>query len=324
MATTLRIGLWLGGKQKQWEAALRSQASDWAEEHGVVAEVAAVDLQMPLEEQKFDVVLHKLCSHFALEGTDPVMAAELARITEYFDTHPGVAFDPITATRELNDRYVLCQKLQGINVQFGDERVVQPPYCAAQTEKDVAKMIQSMSFDLPWICKPFVADGVPQSHDLAMIVRPEGLYQAKLPFIVQPFINHDAQILKVYVLGDTITQLRRPSLPNTTKGPVSEGPAFVPFGRISNAGGDKEKDCKVLPENESSVPEMSQQLLKLVVREMIARLDVRLFGVDFIRDRETGHYMIIDVNYLPGYYGVPNVFEQLLDMMLSKKTGKRE
>jgi hypothetical protein len=48
---------------------------------------AADTKRKPLEEQKFDVVLHKLCSHFALEASDPAKAAELARITAYFDKH---------------------------------------------------------------------------------------------------------------------------------------------------------------------------------------------------------------------------------------------
>jgi hypothetical protein len=74
-------------------------------------------------------------------------------------------------------------------------------------------------------------------------VREDGLLEVPFPYLIQPFLNHDGVILKVYVLGDTLLQLRRPSLENVQIGvPVNEGPAFVPFGRISNPNalpGDK-------------------------------------------------------------------------------------
>lgn len=72
------------------------------------------------------------------------------------------------------------------------------------------------------------------------------------------------------------------------------------------------------PEDAQTVPLLSDEALRRVVAELRARLQVTLFGVDLIRDCETGDYLIIDVNYLPGYYGVTDVFPRLLDVMLAR------
>lgn len=133
-----------------------------------------------------------------------------------------------------------------------------------------------------------------------------------------PFTHNGVLLFSVYVLGDIIVQLRRPSLPNVQTGvPVTEGPGYVPFGRVSNAGAANggEDSCKVLPEDEQNVPAPTEELLRALANEIKARLDLKVFGMDLIRDTKTGDYLIIDINYLPGYYGVPNVFENLLELM---------
>lgn len=38
------------------------------------------------------------------------------------------------------------------------------------------------------------------------------MVETSFPYLIQPFLNHDGVIVKVYVLGDTLLQLRRPSL----------------------------------------------------------------------------------------------------------------
>ncbi len=80
---------------------------------------------------------------------------------------------------------------------------------------------------------------------------------------------------------------------------------------------------------------LPDNLLKSVVAELKKRLKleeflcfcfaphllvsrVELFGVDLIRDSKTGDYVVIDVNYCPGYYGVSDVFHKLLDLFAKR------
>lgn len=51
---------------------------------------------------------------------------------------------------------------------------------------------------------------------------------------------------------------------------------------------------------------------------LVACARVELFGVDLVRDCRTGDYVVIDINYCPGYYGVDDVFKKLLDMFVKR------
>ena len=269
-----------------------------------------------LEAGKFDVVLHKMVKHIALEHSDVELARELHTLERYFDAHPDVPFEPIGSVRLVNDRRAVSTALKHFCVQTLDGRVAHPPFFAVSSVEQAHAVADQVDFAFPWIAKPFVADGVPESHDLGMVMHTAGLLQVPMPYIIQPFVNHGGQIIKAYILGDVIFQLRRPSLPNVrVPGPQSpDKPGYVAFGRVSNA-----RDVpKVLPDDEGDVALVPEELLRLAVKQIGSLLGIKLFGVDFIRDEATGDYLVIDINYLPGYYGVANVFETLLDLFYAK------
>jgi hypothetical protein len=60
----------------------------------------------------------------------------------------------------------------------------------------------------PFIVKPVVACGTPDSHAMALALWPQALAglagRVPLPAVVQEFVNHDATIYKVYVAGDKV------------------------------------------------------------------------------------------------------------------------
>jgi hypothetical protein len=240
--------------------------------------------------------------------------------------HPAKDFQSLTAVEDINSRRTVAEKLADFHTSWGGVAVLHPPFHVVETRAEAARLAEQfrrgatpISFSLPWVCKPEVADGVPESHSLGMVTAPEGLTEPpEIPYILEPFVNHGGEIVKVYVLGDTMLQLRRPSLPDVVRGgvPARVGPFYEPFGRISNPNAlPSDAKVRVLPEDEQQrVPELSESLLALTVAELKHRLGVDLFGVDLIRDSETGNYLIIDVNFCPGYYGVSNVFEKLLDL----------
>jgi len=45
---------------------------------------------------------------------------------------------------------------------------------------------------------------------------------------------------------------------------------------------------------------------------------LNLFGFDVITDAKTGYHSIIDLNYFPGYVGVENLDQIILDFLESK------
>lgn len=57
---------------------------------------------------------------------------------------------------------------------------------------------------------------------MAIIFSEEDLKDVKPPCVIQSFINHNAVLYKVFVVGDSYTVVERPSLKNFPAGPAGE------------------------------------------------------------------------------------------------------
>lgn len=55
---------------------------------------------------------------------------------------------------------------------------------------------------------------------MAIIFSEEDLQDIKPPCVIQSFINHNAVLYKVFVVGDSYTVVERPSLKNFPSGPT--------------------------------------------------------------------------------------------------------
>ena len=58
----------------------------------------------------------------------------------------------------------------------------------------------------------------PLSPQMAIVFNQEGLSAIQLPCVVQNFINHNAVLYKVFVVGESYTVVQRPSLKNFSAG----------------------------------------------------------------------------------------------------------
>ena len=57
---------------------------------------------------------------------------------------------------------------------------------------------------------------------MAIIFSEEDLKGVKPPCVIQSFINHNAVLYKVFVVGESYTLVERPSLKNFPAGPAGE------------------------------------------------------------------------------------------------------
>lgn len=57
---------------------------------------------------------------------------------------------------------------------------------------------------------------------MAIIFSEEDLKDVKPPCVIQSFINHNAVLYKVFVVGESYTVVERPSLKNFPAGPAGE------------------------------------------------------------------------------------------------------
>lgn len=310
-----RVGYWLSEKKLK---KLNFQAfADLCRKRGL--EVVQLDLSQPLEEQgPLDVIIHKL-TDLILEAdqNDSQAVLLVQRVQDYIDAHPKtVVLDPLPAIRTLLDRCKSYQLVHRIESSMQDERICSPPFMVLNSEcgPDVLEHIRNQGLTFPFICKTRVAHGT-NSHEMAIIFSEEDLKDVKPPCVIQSFINHNAVLYKVFVVGESYTVVERPSLKNFPAGPADREAIFFNSHNVS-----KPESSSDLTSREN-VEGVSQPPCPEVIRELCVRLrqalGVSLFGIDIIINNQSGQHAVIDINAFPGYEGVPEFFTDLLNHICS-------
>ncbi|KAG7238524.1 hypothetical protein INR49_030797 [Caranx melampygus] len=241
-------------------------------------EVVQLDLSQPLEEQgPLDVIIHKL--------TDLILEADQNDSqADYIDAHPEtIVLDPLPAIRTLLDR---CKSYQLIH--------------------RIESCMQ--------VCKTRVAHGT-NSHEMAIIFSEEDLKDVKPPCVIQSFINHNAVLYKVFVVGDSYTVVERPSLKNFPAGPADRKAIFFNSHNVSKPESSSDLTSRENVEGVSQPP--SDDVIRELSRSLREALGVSLFGIDVIINNQTGQHAVIDINAFPGYEGVPEFFNDLLNHISS-------
>ncbi|XP_077411531.1 inositol-tetrakisphosphate 1-kinase-like isoform X1 [Vanacampus margaritifer] len=333
-----RVGYWLSEKKMK---KLNFQAfADLCRKRGI--EVIQLDLSQPLEEQgPLDVIIHKL-TDLILEAdqNDSQAVLLVQRVQDYIDAHPEtIVLDPLPAIRTLLDRCKSYQLIHRIESCMQDERICSPPFMVLNTEcsPDVLEQIRNHGLTFPFICKTRVAHGT-NSHELAkwyytstwaepdtsmviscsqmaIIFSEDDLKDVKPPCVIQSFINHNAVLYKVFVVGDSYTVVERPSLKNFPAGPADRKAIFFNSHNVSKPESSSDLTSRENVEGVSQPP--SDDVIRELSRSLRQALGVSLFGIDVIINNQTGQHAVIDVNAFPGYEGVPEFFNDLLNHISS-------
>jgi len=139
---------------------------------------------------------------------------------------------------------------------------------------------------------------------MGIIFKESDLHGFATPFIVQEFINHNATIFKVFVIGEFVSTVRRKSLRNVKPSEEealyfdSQEP-FPPHLTIEEAELHK-------------LPQPPMDTLKAIAQKIRSSLGLSLVGFDIIHNIDTNCYACVDINYFPGYSGVKDVFNVFL------------
>ncbi|XP_060036923.1 inositol-tetrakisphosphate 1-kinase isoform X1 [Erinaceus europaeus] len=348
-----RLGYWLSDKKLK---KLNFQAfAELCRKRGI--EVVQLNLSRPIEEQgPLDVIIHKLTDVILEADQNGGQSLELVgRFQEYIDAHPEtVVLDPLPAIRTLLDRSKSYELIREIETHMKDDRICSPPFMELTSLRgeDTLRLLEKNGLAFPFICKTRVAHGT-NSHEMAIVFNQEGLSAIRPPCVVQSFINHNAVLYKVFVVGEAYTVVQRPSLKNFSAGASGcpSGPALAPpVGTGSGRSGGRtvgHPGAGRMPDRESiffnshnvSKPESSSVLTALdkiegvferpsdeVIRELSRALrralGVSLFGIDIIINNQTGQHAVIDVNAFPGYEGVSEFFTDLLNHIAAALQGR--
>lgn len=172
---------------------------------------------------------------------------------------------------------------------------------------------KNLDLKFPAIAKREAADGA-ASHEMFVVFNAGGLEKImkenKSPMVVQEFVKHGGAVFKVYVVGDHhVKCVKRRSLPDISAEDEADSDGGVlPFSRISNSN-------EAVDVNEVEMP--PREVVEEVARGLRKELKLRLFNFDIIRDFcKNGKYVVIDINYFPGYAKMPDYESVFTDFLL--------
>lgn len=282
-----------------------------AAERGI--DLVPIDLGRPLLDQgPFDCVLHKLCSDDWKR-----------QLKEFEEKNPRVLIiDQPEAIELLHNRISMLQvvaelemdrsKMPGAETaSFGIPKQTVIYEFGSVSEVNVEE--EGLRF--PVISKPLVADGSAKSHKMLLVYNNDGLNKLKPPIVLQEFVNHGGVIFKVYVVGEYVKCVKRKSLPDISEENLRSLEGSLSFCQVSNVGAHEinpDKYDELMHLESAELPPMS--LITEIAKGLRRATKLHLFNFDVIRDAKDGNrYLVIDINYFPGYAKMPDYETVLVD-----------
>ncbi|XP_060612455.2 inositol-tetrakisphosphate 1-kinase isoform X1 [Anolis sagrei] len=315
-----RVGYWLSEKKIK---KLNFQAfAELCRKRGV--EVIQLDLTKPIEDQgPLDVIIHKLTDVIIeADQNDSQALALVHRFQEYIDAHPEtIILDPLPAIRTLLDRSKSYELIRQIETYMQDERICSPPFMELTSAcgGDTLEQIEKNGIAFPFICKTRVAHGT-NSHEMAIIFNQEGLKAIQPPCVIQSFINHNAVLYKVFVVGESYTVVKRPSVKNFSAGVSDRESIFFNSHNVSKP--ESSSILTALDKIEGVFERPNDDVIRSISKTLRQALGISLFGIDIIINNQTGQHAVIDINAFPGYEGVSEFFTDLLNHIAAVLQGQ--
>ncbi|XP_057800680.1 inositol-tetrakisphosphate 1-kinase 2 [Salvia miltiorrhiza] len=302
--TRYRIGYALAPKKVQ--SFIQPSLLNLAKERGI--DLFPVQITKPLIDQfPLNCIIHKL--------SDPEWRNQLEQLL--VQKPNVVVIDRPEAIERLHNRVSMLQAVNQLEIASGFSVGV-PKQVSVENPQSLIECVASSGLSFPVIAKPLVANGTAGSHQMSLVFNEEGLRGLKLsqPFVLQEFVNHGAVIFKVYVAGQHIQCVKRRSLPDISEEKLGVLENSVSFSQISNVTAQDQSGDGVEKLMEAAELPPSSFVTK-VASQLRETLKLNLFNFDMIRDSSVGgRYLVIDINYFPGYAKMPCYETILTDFFL--------
>ncbi|TKY55207.1 Inositol-tetrakisphosphate 1-kinase 1 [Spatholobus suberectus] len=304
-----RVGYAL--QPKKVESFLQPSLVDYAKQHGI--DLVQIDPTTPLQQQgRFHCIIHKLHTQQWKK-----------HLQEFSTNYPNtLIIDPPELVDRLHNRVSMLEAVTHLQISLENATVGVPRQVVVNEPK--AFDFDKMGLRFPVIAKPLAADGGAGSHELCLVFDREGLSALSVPTVLQEFVNHGGVVFKIYTAGQRVNCVKRKSLADISEERLRTLKGALPFSRVSNLGvqDEEEEGGGGAVENAELPP---QSLVGELARALREALGLNLFNVDVIRDgKEPTRYLVIDVNYFPGYAKMPSyepfITDFLLDIIIRTKT----
>lgn len=201
--------------------------------------------------------------------------------------------DSLASMRPVFDRSSMAELMDAIAATFNERgfglRIATPrSWSILGHDSDVSDLVY------PCLIKSRAACGVPESHQMALVLREEGMIECEMEgqLVAQEFINHGGVLFKVYVGRGGYIVNRRSSLPDIHT-VTEEMPSIIEFDSLYGLPTRLPWVASGADEHVSVPDEVFTELVA-VARDVV-RLTV--FGFDVVRRGDD--VVIVDINYLP-------------------------
>ncbi|OIT20730.1 PREDICTED: inositol-tetrakisphosphate 1-kinase 1-like [Nicotiana attenuata] len=269
-----------------------------AKEQGV--DLIPIDLDKPLVEQgPFDSVFHKL---YDSEWKKQLEEFSLKNPT-------SIIVDPIESIEKLHNRVSMLDVVSQLKME--NLGIPLQAFVNSNDSESLLDVVTREGLKFPIIAKAMLANATADAHQMYLVLNKDGLNGIKPPIVLQEFVNHGGVIFKVYVAGDHVKCVKRKSLPDITEEKMENSESLIPFSMISYFADQEHNDESVTKMMEAAeMPPMG--FINEVSNQLRTDMNLHLFNYDMIRDNRVGNrYLIIDINYFPGYAKVPE-YETML------------
>ncbi|XP_074100801.1 inositol-tetrakisphosphate 1-kinase isoform X2 [Cotesia typhae] len=315
------IGYWISEKKQQklnWK-----EFKNICEQKGFV--LKKINLDGNLDSQgPFHVFLHKLTDTLALaERGDQNAKRIVTKAQEYLYQHPEmILIDPFENVKNLNNRqqsYLMLHK----EIKSSDIFVPKTIQLKSENADENLKSLRSADIRFPFISKPLFAHGSSDAHKMMIIFNEKDLMDCQLPCVAQDFINHNAVLHKVFIVGKYFHVVERPSLRNFYPIDCEQLSTLFFSSHDISKSGSKSQWSVISKEDKALRIEPNHEIIQYIVAKVTKIFGLTLLGIDVVIENHTGKYAIIDVNVFPGYDGYPHFFTHLIDTITNFITERR-
>lgn len=293
-----RIGYALAPKKQQ--SFIQLSLVNLARSRGI--DLIPIDFSRPLTEQgSFDCILHKLAGD-----------NWKSQLTDFSRCNPGVLIvDTPDAIERLHNRISMLQVVSELVLPQQPQTCGIPKQIVIYDSADLSDPTVLGDLQFPIIAKPLVANSSAMSHKMSLVFNRDGMLKLRPPIVLQEFVNHGGVIFKVYVVGDYVKCVKRKSLPDVSEEKLGCNEATVSFSLVSNVA-TREDDETAAKVEEAEMPPLD--FITEIAKGLRRAMGLQLFNFDVIRDARVGnHYLVIDINYFPGYAKMPSYETVLTD-----------
>eukprot|EP00730_Choanoeca_flexa_P000113 TRINITY_DN10048_c0_g2_i1.p2 TRINITY_DN10048_c0_g2~~TRINITY_DN10048_c0_g2_i1.p2 ORF type:complete len:325 (+),score=82.89 TRINITY_DN10048_c0_g2_i1:253-1227(+) len=318
MSQSLRVACLLSEKKRRhldFPALVDAAASQGLE-------LVAIDLDKDIKAD-FNVVLHKLTDTIARarDGNEQAKR-QLERLQEYRSRQPNVIMiDNLSSVAVLLDRGLTYSLATQMEMYPGEIPLLTPTFSVVKDKEAALALLSKPSssadhqLHFPLLSKSILAHGSTKAHHMAILFDTDGLADVEYPCVLQQFVNHNAVVFKLFVLGNDISVVKRPSIRNLDPSTHTET-IFFDSHKVSKA--DSDSHLNLAGAHYSSGTQLELAQLRPSVQRLRHKLGLDLFGIDVVVCCESNRHYIVDVNYFPGYNGVEGFHDSLIALLHSR------